>query len=269
VNRFHGAASIVMAMIVIAGAGAFSTNAWGQESAHGQFQLTQATHWENAVLPEGKYQYTVEAGRSRPVVRVRQVDGAFSGMFIPKVPMRQETQEQTEIVLHEGGDGMYVSSFHVRGLQGALEFSIPGKGDGAAFRPAGPEAENEDPDAASRDTEASRMFKIVNPARLNLSIAGAEKVYLNACRLIEEQFNRSAPVRPQVILHLGAGENEVRYPNNEIMLKKWDEFRFAQAVVEIALHELVSTEERIKISDQAVNLANTTVSVCDLKNCRN
>jgi hypothetical protein len=48
-------------------------------------------------------------------------------------------------------------------------------------------------------------------------------------------------------LHLGADENAVRHLNDEIMLNKWDEFRFAQAVVEIALHGLVSPEERQRL----------------------
>jgi hypothetical protein len=268
VNRFQGIKAIALAGMAMAGAGAFPNEARAQSRAQGEFQLTEATHWEKAILPEGKYQYTVETGSSRPVVRVQQVGGGFAANFVPKVPLRKEEQDHTQLVLHRAGDGMYVSSFHVRGLNAALDFSIPEDKDSDVNGEIAAPPNAVEPDERADDSP-SRMFKIVNPGKMTLSISGAEKVYLNACRLIEEQFSRTVPVRPQLILHLGALENEVRYPNNEIMLKKWDEYRFAQAVVEIALHALVTSEERLRLSDQAVSLANTTVTVCDLKNCRN
>lgn len=246
------------------GAGTFSSTAYAQDRAQGEFQLSQATHWEKAILPEGKYVYSVETGSSPAVVRVWQVGGGFSGVFMPKSHVQENPQGQTELVLNQVGDGMYVSSFHVRGLKAALDFSIPEKNADAGYAGA-----DRAPETAPPASQTPGLFKIINPGRLSLSIAGAEKVYLNACQLIEAQFNRGEPLRPQIILHLGAVANEVRYPNNEIMLKKWDEYQFAQAVVEIALHDLVSSEERLKLSDAAVSLANTTVSVCDLKNCRN
>ena len=248
----------------MAGASVFSSESCAQQRAQGEFQLSQTTHWDKAILPEGKYLYSVETGRTAPVVRVWQVGGNFSGVFVPKAAVREDTQAQTEIVLQQVGNGMYVSSFRVRGLKAALDFKTPDKGADTGEALAAPLQDSAAPDAGT-----SGLFKIVNPSRVSLSIAGAEKVYLNACRLIEEEFSRTEPIRPQVILHLGAAENEVRYPNNEIRLKKWDEYRFAQAIVEIAIHDLVSSEERLRLSDQAVNLANTTVSVCDLKNCRN
>ncbi len=263
-NRFHGVLAGAIAILAMTGASNFSSAAYAQETAQGEFQLSQTTHWEKAILPEGKYFYSVEAGPSPAVVRVWQVGGGFSGVFLPKSHVRENSQRQTELVLHHVGDGIYVSSFHVRGLKAELEFSTPEKNEDAGNAGAGHE-----PETAAPASENPGLFKIVNPGRLNLSVAGAEKVYLNACQLIEAQFNRGEQLRPQIILHLGAIADEVRYPNNEIMLKKWDEFRFAQAVVEIALHDLVSSEERMKLSDAAVSLANTTVSVYDLKNCRN
>ncbi|MBZ5643956.1 MAG: hypothetical protein LAO19_14435 [Acidobacteriia bacterium] len=261
---FRGVLPVVCALLAMAGVSVFSSKACAQQRTQGEFQLSQTTHWDKSILPEGKYLYSVETGRTAPVVRVWQVGGNFSGVFVPNAPLREDTQAQTEIVLHQVGDGMYVSSFRVRGLKTALDFITPEKAADSGETPAAPAQESATPDSGT-----SGLFKIVNPSRVSLSIAGAERVYLNACRVIEEEFSRTAPIRPQVILHLGAAENVVRYPNNEILLKKWDEYRFAQAIVEIAIHEMVSSEERLRLSDQAVNLANTTVSVCDLKNCRN
>jgi hypothetical protein len=55
----------------------------------------------------------------------------------------------------------------------------------------------------------------------------------------------------------------------EIELKKWDEYRFADAVVDLALHDLVTPEVRVKLGNTAVREAGATVNVCDLKACVN
>jgi hypothetical protein len=55
----------------------------------------------------------------------------------------------------------------------------------------------------------------------------------------------------------------------EIQLKKWDEYRFADAVVELALHDMVPPEERVRLSDAAVHEAGATINICELKACVN
>ena len=263
-HPFRGIFLFAFAILVMTGTDFLSSAAYAQNRAQGEFQLSQTTHWEKAILPEGKYLYSVETDASPAMVHVWQEGGSFSGVFVPKSVLRENSTGRTEIVVERVGEGVYVSSLYVREINAALDFSTP---DGDA-NSAGPDPTPE-PATLSPVAGPSELFKVINPGHAILPIADAEKVYLNACRLIEEEFNRAVAVRPQLILHLGAEENMVRYPNNEIRLKKWDEVRFAEGVVEIALHDLVSSEERQRISDTAVNLANTTVSVCDLKTCRN
>jgi hypothetical protein len=72
-----------------------------------------------------------------------------------------------------------------------------------------------------------------------------------------------------LILRLGAENNVLRYPMREIQLKKWDEYRFADAVVEVALEGMVSKEDRVRLSNTAVNAAAATVNICELKTCGN
>lgn len=97
-NRFHGVVAGAFAILTMTGAGTFSSTAYAQDRAQGEFQLSQATHWEKAILPEGKYVYSVETGSSPAVVRVWQVGGGFSGVFMPKSHVQENPQGQTELV---------------------------------------------------------------------------------------------------------------------------------------------------------------------------
>ena len=114
-----------------------------------------------------------------------------------------------------------------------------------------------------------RFFTVLNPGNEKVSLAEAEKVYLAACETIGREFNRSTPIRPRLILHLGAGQNLLHYPNREIRLTKWDKNRFAEAVVDLALHDMVSPEDRLRLSKLAVAEAGGTVNLCELKECTN
>jgi hypothetical protein len=114
-----------------------------------------------------------------------------------------------------------------------------------------------------------RFFTVLNPGNEKVSLIEAEKVYLSVCETIEREFNRSTPIRPRLILHLGAGQNLLHYPNREIRLTKWDKNRFAEAVVDLALHDMVSPEDRLRLSKLAVAEAGGTVNLCELKECTN
>jgi hypothetical protein len=264
VNRFRGTFLFAFAMIGVAGAITFSSGAFAQSLAHGEFKLAGMTHWEKAVLPEGEYSYSVDANTTPAVVRVKQKGGGFSAVFVAQSELRPNPGGSGEIVLRHVGDADYVSMLRVHVLNAALGFSVP-EGDG---NPADSAAKSL-PRTGAPGSAVLDFIRVVNPNHLNLSMAEVERVYLNACRLIEAQFNLTTPVRPQLILRLGAEQNILRYPDGEIMLQRWDDFRFAQGVVEFALHDLVSREERQRLSDAAVNLSNTTVSLCELKTCKN
>jgi hypothetical protein len=262
VNPFRGV--FVFVVLALAGMNFFSGAACAQNLAQGEFTISQSTHWGNSILPVGNYHYSVETDTSPASVHVWQKGGGFSAVFIPHSVKGENSRGQTEIVLQQVGDTMYVSSVHVREMSAVLNFPAPLANENTDNSDADHFQETGEPEAGS-----SELFKVVNPGHLPVSIAEAERVYLNVCRMIEAEFSRIEPVRPRLTLHLGAERNLVRYPSREIMLKKWDEMQFAQAVVEIALHELVSPEERRRLTNSAVSRANATVSLCELKGCRN
>jgi hypothetical protein len=76
-------------------------------------------------------------------------------------------------------------------------------------------------------------------------------------------FDLFVDIANSVVLRLGAGENVLHFKTREILLKKWD------AVVDLALYDMVPAEERLKLSNSAIHRAGATVSVCELKSCKN
>jgi hypothetical protein len=264
VNLVRGNSIILLAIIVIVEVAIFPIHGRAQQVLRGEFSLSREVRWEKSVLPMGDYVYFVEAGRWPAAVRVEQKGGGFSGMFIPQSLLRPGTKGDAGIVLGSIGNDAYVMSLRLQSLGGEYHFSVPGAE--SESEPANPSRGNETPEFSAR---APEYLKILNSDHEKISFEEVDKVYLRACEAVEREFNRPVPVRPQILLRLGSENNVLRYPMREIQLKKWDEYRFADAVVDLALHDLVTPEERVKLGNAAVREAGATVSVCGLKACVN
>ncbi len=252
---------IILAIVEIA---ALPSSGGAQQILKGEFKLTQEVHWGNSVLPVGDYEYYVDSNGWPVIVRVEEKSGGYLGLFVPQAFLRPGKEGPSGIGLQGSGDSVYVRSLHLPGLAGELDFSIPAKG---------PESRPDDPDAADKpEPPAPRgreYLTIINPNREKLSLDEVEKVYLSACEAVEREFNRAAAIRPRLVLRLGSTDGVLRYPMREIQLKKWDQYRFAEAVVDVALHDMVSMEDRIRLGNVAVQKAGATVNICELKSCAN
>ena len=98
--------------------------------------------------------------------------------------------------------------------------------------------------------------------------AEAQKIYLSACSVVQREFGRTLPLAPRISLVLGADKNQIWLEGREIRLTKWNPEAFAQGVVWLAFEDLMPSQQRLAISDRAVNWANATVDVEQLKNNR-
>lgn len=263
-NLVRGNSIILFVIIVIVEVIIFPIHGRAQQVLRGEFSLSQEVRWENSVLPMGDYVYYVESNRWPAVVRVEQKGGGFSGMFIPQALLRPGKQGNVGIVLGAIGNDSYVMSLRLQDLGGELDFSVP-SGE-KAEQPSEPIPGH---DAGASSAQMGEHLTILNPNHEKISLEEAEKVYLRACEAVEKEFNRAAPIRPQLILRLGSGNNVLRYPMREIQLKKWDEYRFADAVVDLALHDMLPPDERARLGNAAVREAGATVNVCELKACVN
>jgi hypothetical protein len=253
VKSIRSISGVVFAIVAMAGMGWLPGSVRAQASAGGQFKLSQQVHWGNAVLPTGSYIYSVDSGTWPAVVRVRQVGGSFTASFLPRTSFQESDSDSRGIVLARIGEETFVTSLRVeeRGL--VLNFSVP----------------NAETEVPHPDSIQEGFFTVLNPGNEKVSYSEVEKVYLAACETIERQFNLPTPIRPRLTVHLGASENNLHYPDRELRLARWDKNRFAEAVVELVLHDMISPEDRLRLTKLAVTKAGATVSLCELKNCTN
>lgn len=115
----------------------------------------------------------------------------------------------------------------------------------------------------SRSAENS-LLTIYNPRKQSLPVPEATMIYLSACRVVEQEFSRTDPVRPKLRLVVGSDADRVYYPRYEIQLTKWDRFKFAQGVVILATDSLLPNAKKYSLSKLALVEAEGVVSVRDL-----
>ena len=108
-------------------------------------------------------------------------------------------------------------------------------------------------------------LSIRNKGNQKWPTAEAQKIYLSACSVVQQEFGRTLPFAPQVRLVVGADKNEVWFPGREIRLTKWNRDSFAQGVVWLAFEDLMSSQLRLAIATRALTWADSTVEVEQLK----
>jgi hypothetical protein len=256
--------SIIIAILTLAGMTGFLSSARAQRSEGGEFRLSESIHWGNTILPTGRFTYSIDTAAGATVVRVRQIGGNFTGLFLPQTESEGGGSDPRGIVLGKVGEDTFVASLRTEDRGLVLNFSPPN----AEIDAVHPGATVTRYLSVSRDPTLG-YFTIFNPANEKISYTEAEKVYLAACQTIEREFNRSAPIRPHLTVHLHSEENNLHYPDRDLRLARWDKDRFAEAVVELVLHDMVSPQERLRLTKLAVSQAGATVSLCELKNCTN
>jgi hypothetical protein len=118
--------------------------------------------------------------------------------------------------------------------------------------------------AESRPAE-SPLLTIYNPRNRTIPVSEAQTIYLSACKVVEQEFSRTDPVRPRLRLFVGSDADRVYYPKREIQLTKWDKFKFAQGVVILATDSLLPNAKKYSLSKLALVEAESVVDVRELK----
>jgi hypothetical protein len=116
----------------------------------------------------------------------------------------------------------------------------------------------------SRPAE-SALLTIYNPRNRTIPVSEVQTIYLSACKVVEQEFSRTGPVRPKLRLFVGSDADRVYYPKYEIQLTKWDKFKFAQGVVILATDSLLPNAKKYSLSKLALVEAEGVVDVRELK----
>jgi len=85
--------------------------------------------------------------------------------------------------------------------------------------------------------------------------SGSEKIsyrklrrfYLAACETIDANIHSPLQSGHDLTVHLQSNENNLHYPDRDLRLSRWDKSRFAEAVVDFVLHDMISSEDRLRL----------------------
>jgi hypothetical protein len=117
--------------------------------------------------------------------------------------------------------------------------------------------------------QAVLPFEVSNPKHLSWSVEEAGRIYDSACRLVARSMPSQGPLQlqPKFVLVLGAKADQMvrGTASSEIHLRKWDPARFAEAIVLLTLRNAVKNEDVIPLARQALNAAEATISVDELR----
>jgi len=112
-------------------------------------------------------------------------------------------------------------------------------------------------------------FAVLNPKNKKWPADEATRIYFSTCELVARTVRPEKPpvLRPKFVLVLGSDNDEFvnLSPDMEVHLKSWNDVKFAEAVALIATRDVVHPDQMEKIVRQSVSLANSTVSVSQLK----
>ncbi len=112
-------------------------------------------------------------------------------------------------------------------------------------------------------------FGVSNPKNKKWPADEASLIYYAACDRVARTIRPTDPphLRPSFVLVLGAQNNETMRDGkvSQIRLKDWDPAAFAQAVVILAAREILSPDDMVHLTHDALTYAQASASVEDLR----
>ena len=117
--------------------------------------------------------------------------------------------------------------------------------------------------------QTSPLFEVSNSKHIQWSAEEAGRIYSSASELVARTIRPERPpyLHPRFVLVLGTQENETirKGDVSEIHLKSWKPENFAEAVVLMAIREVIKSDKVADLVRSTVVSAGTSVSVNDLR----
>jgi len=104
----------------------FAPSLVSAQDAAGTFTLNHEVRWQNAVVPAGKYRFTVGASGPSELLTLRKVNGSDAG-FILLVADTENSQpsDVSQIVVVSRPTGSFVSAMQLPEFGLTLHFAVP------------------------------------------------------------------------------------------------------------------------------------------------
>jgi hypothetical protein len=120
IRKFVYAAALTVSALSFA-----PTLASAQEAA-GTFTLTHEVHWQNAVVPAGTYNFSIEASGPAEMLTLRKIGGDGAGfMLLVTEAGVAKASDTSEIVVVSRPNGSFVQSMQLPMFGMTLHFAVP------------------------------------------------------------------------------------------------------------------------------------------------
>ncbi|MGC2171414.1 MAG: hypothetical protein WA555_09055 [Candidatus Sulfotelmatobacter sp.] len=96
------------------------------QDAAGTFTLTHEVHWQNAIVPAGKYRFTVDASGPWAMLKLRNIGGSGAGlMILVNQTENSQPSDPMDMVVVSRSGGRFVRTMHLPDFGLTLHFAVP------------------------------------------------------------------------------------------------------------------------------------------------
>jgi len=96
------------------------------QEAAGTFTLTHEVHWQNAIVPAGKYRFTIASSGPSETLTLRNISGRGTGLMILVVGTEDpQPSDLSQLVVVSRSSGNFVSTMRLPKFGVTLHFAVP------------------------------------------------------------------------------------------------------------------------------------------------
>ena len=116
----------VYATVLVLSALNFAPSLSSAQDAAGTFTLTHEVRWQNAIVPAGKYRFTIGASGPSDMLTLRKVDGSGAGfMLLVTDTENSQPSDDSRLILVSRPGGSFVSTMQLPEFGMTLHFAVP------------------------------------------------------------------------------------------------------------------------------------------------
>jgi hypothetical protein len=120
IRRFIYAATLMLSALN------FAPNLASAQDAAGTFTLTHEVRWQNAIVPAGKYRFTIGASGPSDMLTLRKVDGSGAGfMLLVTDTENSQPSDESRLIVVSRPSGSFVSTMQLPDFGMTLHFAVP------------------------------------------------------------------------------------------------------------------------------------------------
>jgi len=104
----------------------FAPNLASAQEAAGSFTLTHDVRWQDAIVPAGKYRFTVGSSGPSDMLTLRKLDGSGAGfMLLVTNTENSQPSGNSQLVVVSRAGGNFVSTMELPEFGLTLHFAVP------------------------------------------------------------------------------------------------------------------------------------------------